>query len=114
MLVLVHDTEEVVPISFLVENRAVVHVIFQHCEAAVLSGVDLSQQGYFLALLLKDLHTIGTHVFEASIIWLSSEGRVRKHLLCIHIALQFACHPEIVHKEWALVDVLEKAEAAIL
>ena len=28
MLVLVHDTEEVVPVSFLVEHRAVVHVVF--------------------------------------------------------------------------------------
>jgi hypothetical protein len=42
MLVLVHDTEEVVPVSFLVEHRAVVHVVFQHGEAAVLSRVDLS------------------------------------------------------------------------
>ena len=42
MLVLVHDTEEVVPVSFLVEHRAVVHVVFQHGEPTVLSGVDLS------------------------------------------------------------------------
>jgi len=42
MLVLVHDTEEVVPVSLLVENRAVVHVVFQHGEPTVLSGVDLS------------------------------------------------------------------------
>jgi hypothetical protein len=53
-------------------------------------------------------------MLEASIIWLASEGCVREHLICINIALKFACHPEIVQEEWALVDVLEKAEAAIL
>ena len=53
-------------------------------------------------------------MFEASIIWLASEGSVREHLICIHIALEFACHPEIIQEEGALVDMLEKAEAAIL
>ena len=53
-------------------------------------------------------------MLEASIIWLASEGRVREHLISIHISLQFACHPEIVQEERALVDMLEKAEAAIL
>ena len=114
MLVLVHDTEEVVPVGFLVENWAVVHVVFQHGEPAVLSWVDLSKQGNFLALLLKDLHTVGTHVLEASIVWLTSKGRVREHLISIHISLQFAGHPEIVQEERALVNVLEKAKASIL
>ena len=42
MLVLVHYTEEIVPVGFLVENRAVIHVVFKHGEPTVLSGVDLS------------------------------------------------------------------------
>ena len=53
-------------------------------------------------------------MLEASIIWLASEGRVREHLICIHIALKFACHSEVVQEERALVDVLKKAEPAIL
>ena len=42
MFILMHDAEEVVPISFLVEYRAVVHVVFQHGEPAILSGINLS------------------------------------------------------------------------
>ena len=53
-------------------------------------------------------------MLEASIIWLASESCVREHLISIHISLQFTCHPEIVQEERTLVNVLEKAEAAIL
>lgn len=62
VFVLVGDAEEVVPGGPVVEHGAVVHVVLQHSEPAVLLRVDLTQQRRPLLLLLKHLHTVGANV----------------------------------------------------
>jgi hypothetical protein len=114
MLVLMNDTQKVVSVGLVIEHRAIVHVVLEDSESAVLPVVDLPKQRYFLSLLLEDLHTIGTHVFEANVVRFSRESCVGEHLIGIDIALEFACHTKIVHKKRSLIDVLEKTESAIL
>jgi hypothetical protein len=61
VLILVHDAQEVVLMSLMIEYWTIVHVVFKNSNTFSLV-INLSKQRYFLASFLHHLDTIWSHV----------------------------------------------------
>jgi len=112
MLILMHDAQEIIFVSFMIENRAVIHVVFQDCNSIPFT-VDLPKQRYLFASFLHNLHAIGTHVPQVFVLRSSCESSLWERLIRIHIPLKLASHAKIIHEKRSLIDMLEKAEFSI-
>lgn len=61
MLILVHYAQEIILMSFVIEYRTIVHIVFKNSNTFSLV-INLSKQWDFLASLLHDLDTIRSHM----------------------------------------------------
>jgi len=75
--------------------------------------VDVAQERKLTVLALEDLGTVRTHMHHLRVAVLGSELFIRHHLVVVEVSMKLADHPEVVHKDWVLVDVLENTELSI-